>query len=323
MKNTEFEILNPGSREAWLKYRAGGLGSSDIPTILGLNVEYGETPYTLWERKLGLREGKEENHVMEMGHYFELAISAYWQDHTGRKVIQSSVGDWMFRCKEMPWRMASPDRTYWLGEARNVNDWSQKGILELKSTAYDPTKKPVLMQKWFSQVMWQLGNSPMRNASIAWMIRNFECPIEYRDWNFNADFFSDCYDIADEFWNKNVKEKIAPQPISASDIAAMFPKEISGQRNEVDADTAKMVADLKAIKGDIKDLEEKEKTMQDAIIMKIGDAEGITFGGELLATYKAAKASSKFDAKSFQTANPELYAQFCHEVAGSRRFLLK
>jgi len=45
--------------------------------------------------------------------------------------------------------------------------------------------------------------------------------------------------------------------------------------------------------------------------------------GSVLATWKSAKASKKFDAKAFQDAYPQMYDQFVREVSGSRRFLIK
>jgi hypothetical protein len=43
----------------------------------------------------------------------------------------------------------------------------------------------------------------------------------------------------------------------------------------------------------------------------------------VLATWKNAKTSEKFDSKLFQTAMPEIYEKFVVNVPGSRRFLIK
>ena len=48
-----------------------------------------------------------------------------------------------------------------------------------------------------------------------------------------------------------------------------------------------------------------------------------TIDGRTLATWKAAKASNKFDAKLFEQSMPDVYKSFIREVPGSRRFLLK
>jgi len=45
--------------------------------------------------------------------------------------------------------------------------------------------------------------------------------------------------------------------------------------------------------------------------------------GQVLATWKNAKPSIKFDSKLFQEAMPDIHKQFMREMPGSRRFLLK
>jgi glutamate mutase epsilon subunit len=48
-----------------------------------------------------------------------------------------------------------------------------------------------------------------------------------------------------------------------------------------------------------------------------------TIDGKVLATWKSAKSSIKFDAKLFQEAMPDIHKQFMRDMPGSRRFLLK
>jgi hypothetical protein len=45
--------------------------------------------------------------------------------------------------------------------------------------------------------------------------------------------------------------------------------------------------------------------------------------GSVMATWKSAKGSRKFDATAFREAYPQMYDQFVREVPGSRRFLIK
>jgi hypothetical protein len=56
----------------------------------------------------------------------------------------------------------------------------------------------------------------------------------------------------------------------------------------------------------------------------MGDASVLSnIEGQVLATWKNAKASPKFDSKLFQSAMPDIYQQFVRDIPGSRRFLLK
>lgn len=78
-------VIRPKNRAEWLEYRKSGIGSSEVATIVGLNPW--ETPYQLWRRKMGLDAPKEETFAMKAGHYLEDAVSQFWQDATGREVI--------------------------------------------------------------------------------------------------------------------------------------------------------------------------------------------------------------------------------------------
>ena len=53
------------------------------------------------------------------------------------------------------------------------------------------------------------------------------------------------------------------------------------------------------------------------------DAEGISYDGQTLATWKAPKPSKKFDANALQVADPDTYAKYVTTQQGARRFLLK
>lgn len=81
---------------------------------------------------------------------------------------------------------------------------------------------------------------------------------------------------------------------------------------------------LRMIKGQIKALEEQESGITASLQAFMGEAdEIIDVTGSTLVTWRSAKASTKFDAKAFESAMPDLYKQFKREMPGSRRFLIK
>lgn len=53
------------------------------------------------------------------------------------------------------------------------------------------------------------------------------------------------------------------------------------------------------------------------------NSELVTLDGRVLATWKSAKGSMKFDAKLFEQSMPDVYKSFVREIPGSRRFLVK
>jgi predicted phage-related endonuclease len=81
---------------------------------------------------------------------------------------------------------------------------------------------------------------------------------------------------------------------------------------------------LAMIKREIKTLEDREDQFQTLIQGYMAErANLVSIDGNVLATWKSAKASRGFDSKLFQSAMPDIYEQFIVEKQGSRRFLLK
>jgi predicted phage-related endonuclease len=81
---------------------------------------------------------------------------------------------------------------------------------------------------------------------------------------------------------------------------------------------------LAQIKANIKALEAQEEAYDTLVRGYMADKDTLTtIDGKVLATWKSAKPSVKFDAKLFESAMPDIYKQFMREMPGSRRFLLK
>jgi len=81
---------------------------------------------------------------------------------------------------------------------------------------------------------------------------------------------------------------------------------------------------LAQIKANIKALEAQEEQYDTLVRGYMGEASVLAnIEGQVLATWKNAKPSVKFDSKLFQEAMPDIHKQFMREMPGSRRFLLK
>lgn len=81
---------------------------------------------------------------------------------------------------------------------------------------------------------------------------------------------------------------------------------------------------LAQIKANIKALEAQEEQYDTLVRGYMQDKDTLaTIDGKVLATWKSAKSSVKFDAKLFQESMPDIYKQYMREMPGSRRFLLK
>lgn len=309
-------IIRPSTREEWLNVRKSGIGSSEVATIVGLNPW--ETPYQLWRRKVGIDAPKEENFAMKAGHYLEDAVSRFWADETGREIIKRSAGDWIIRDNDRPYLQVSPDRTYWLtGEKRNE---ANKGILECKTTqmAVDPDDLP---KHWFCQVQYQLGVAGLEHGSLAWLCSGRE--FGYKDIDLVPDFYQWLVEEVSRFWQDNILARVEPSAVSVKDVLLKYNRHVDGKIVEVGADIFDDCSELREIKKQIKELETTQAELEERIKLAFGDAEGISFDGQTLATWKAPKPSQKFDAKALQSDDPETYSKYVKQQNGARRFLLK
>jgi putative phage-type endonuclease len=313
MSNT---VIRPKDRNEWLQYRQSGIGSSEIATIVGLNPW--ETPYQLWRRKRGLDPAKEETFAMKAGHYLEDAVAQFWHDETGQDIIKSSAGDWLIRDNDRTYLQVSPDRTYWLaGQPRNNQN---KGILECKTTqmSIDGDDIP---KHWFCQVQYQLGVAGYKQGSLAWLCSGRE--FGYKNLELVPDFFGWLVEEAEKFWRDNIQGGAEPAATNVADVLLKYNRHTDGKIVETSDEVFEAYRQLKDVKKELDAIEKRKEELEAKLKMGFGDAEALSYGGQTIATWKAPKASEKFDAKAFQAAHPDLAKPFIVPTQGARRLLLK
>lgn len=309
-------IIYPLSHEAWLQIRQGGIGSSEVATIVGLNPF--ETPYQLWRRKKGLDEAQPENFLMKLGHYLEDCVSRLWVDETGHEMIAGSEAEFIMQSEEHPILRISPDRLYYVkGEP---HEDMYKGILECKTTQMriNPDELP---KHWFCQLQYQLGVAGLQHGALAWLTAGRE--FGHKEFVFDSDFFSYIKEETIKFWIDCIVGDKEPEVVDPEDLKAKFITHKEGVFMEMDFEDVEVVSELRGINEQISVLEAKKKGMENALKSLIGDAEGLTYQGAVVATWKNGKETAKFDAKKFTAENPELAAKYTTMVPGVRRFMLK
>lgn len=310
-------IIRPASREEWLEVRKSGIGSSEVATIVGLNPW--ETPYQLWRRKTGLDDPKVENAAMRNGHHLEDAVSRMWVDATGREVIKRSAIDWIIRDNENPFLQVSPDRTFWLGESRSPED---KGILEIKTTRMK-VEADDLPKYWFAQVQYQLGVAGYQQGSLAWLSAGMGFDFGYQDLTLVPDFYGWLVEEVTKFWQDCIIGGKEPSAVSVKDVLLKYSRHTDKKIIECSDEVFEAYTKLKGVRKELDELESRKEELENTIKMAFADAEALSYGGDTIATWKAPKPSSKFDAKAFCADHPEMAAQYTHPQQGARRFLLK
>ena len=316
-----YTIIRPADRMGWLAQREKGIGSSEVGTILGVNPW--ETPYQLWRRKKGLSPRVEENEAMRAGRILESAVATYFEQESGRQVIKASEGDWLAVDSERDFLRVSPDRTYWL-EGKHSRD--NKGILECKTTQLDIDADNI-PPHWFCQLMYQLGVMGYRQGSLAWLTRGRK--FDFSDIDFDPDFYGYMVDRLEKFWTDSILGDMEPPVTTIEDVQIKFPRSTAGKVVEVTEELMEQLNILKSIRPQLDELTRQKKEIEDAIKTFMADADTLCMAGTreqtpvVLATYKSAKDSSKFNEKQFAAEHKDLFESYLRTVPGSRRFLIK
>lgn len=109
-----------------------------------------------------------------------------------------------------------------------------------------------------------------------------------------------------EFWEEYVLKDVPPDPVNFADVKLLFAKaDPFAEIADCDDATAQTVADLKKVKGALKDLKEQEEDLTFRIAKEIGDKPGLKYMGRPICTWNN-EALTKFRQKEFAEEHPEL-----------------
>jgi putative phage-type endonuclease len=295
------------TKAEWLEARTKGIGGSEAPAVLGLSKW--KTPYQVWQDKRGLSGEREMTGPLEWGTLLEPVIRQKYADVTGRTV--SLPGH--LRDAEYPFMLGTVDgitddnRVLEVKTARSLQEWGEPGTDEIPMA-------------YLIQVQHYLRITKLSVADIAVLFAG----SDFRIYEVPEDKELQEMIIEREaaFW-KLVEAGEPPEPVTYADAVKRY-RISTTKAIEASKNAAYAYSILKNIKNEMQILEDKEEEMKLIIMKELADNDTlVSDDGSTLVTWKQTKPGSKFDAKAFEVAHPELYKQFCKTTDGSRRFLLK
>jgi len=125
-----------------------------------------------------------------------------------------------------------------------------------------------------------------------------------------------------ELWG-HVQAKNPPLPESSEDAKLLW-KQDDGATMVANKQVEQLCSQLAYLKQRIKEMETEEDKIQGLIQTYMQTASDLmSADGKILATWKNAKPSMRFNATLFQQAMPDIYQSFVVESPGARRFLVK
>lgn len=305
--------INKNNNEAnnFLLNRKKGIGGSDVPAILGFS-KY-KTPLDIYFDKINPEIIElQPNAKMIAGKKLEDVVADWFAEETGLSVRKKNN---LITHKQHPFLIGNVDRV--------ISENNIPGILEIKTTSsyvassWDAGEVPL---HYFAQLQHYLNITGYSFGFFAVLIDGYDFRI-YRQ-ERDEEFIQMMLQPLFKFWYC-VENKIPPAPINREEVQRLFPKHFEGNFIEASEDTFKTYMNLKEIRTQLKELEAKEETLKDSLCKVIRDAEGITYNGNKIITWKQSKDKLIFDKETFKKENETLYQKYLSTQKGSRMFLVK
>ena len=291
--------------------RASGMWSGDSRMIArgrGCDVvlhKQGKKPY----------DDLSQVEAVQMGHVMEPVVAHIFEDVHGVKL--KALDDTALTHRQHPWMKShfdyvSTDGTY-LVECKNYNEGAKSKFSEAGEAIRIPPAD-----------MYQcIHEAAVYGVNKVWLAVLFGGQ-SYRD--YEIDVTEEMKDGLIQniaiYW-AHVQNGSLPEPSTVDQARFIYPSD-AGRQIVATAAVEQMCSQLKAVKKQIKQLEEAEESMTGQLMAWMKDhSEVVSVDGSTILTWKQAKGSKKFSASLFQQSMPDIYAKFVVEVPGSRRFLVK
>lgn len=170
--------------------RTSGIGSSDIPILLGEYAKYGKDAEWLFLTKTGQIPPEDENEAMRWGTLMEPVIIGEFERRTYWSVANEDLET--FRFPGSPWAMAHPDGILY-------HNGDEYGLLEVKNSRYYNEKQGP-RDAYLMQLQWQLGVCGYDTGVIAVLEAGQQ--LHWTEHSLDMPVFRKLFDLASAFWSR-------------------------------------------------------------------------------------------------------------------------
>ena len=303
--------------------RAKSLGGSDIGAVLGFS-RY-RTAVDVWMEKTGRAVHEADSLPIRFGCFAEECVASEYALATGLSLVSH------------PSALVHPQYSYMHGHMdRFVCDspsiFDVSGSLVATRVLECKTASPFASHEWgdggsdqvpmayLAQCIWYLAITGLEQADLAVLMGNSDFRIYevHRD----RELEEMVIDRARVFWEEHVLKDIAPAAQRESDLKLLFPRS-TPKAVEAKQETCELIAKMKDIQARVESYEQEISQIKQQVMAEMQDAEVLTYSGQVLATWKTPKPSTRLDTKKLTEEHPELIAPYQIQVPNSRRFVVK
>jgi putative phage-type endonuclease len=305
------------------------LGGSDIGAILGFS-KY-RTALDVWLEKTGRVVNNVDNLPVRFGSFAEEFVANEYASQTGYVLVHHESG---LAHSQYPFMVGHIDRFVFEsnddvnGELFHFDgSYAASHLLECKTASpfnqsdWGELGSDEVPMSYLVQCLWYLAITNIERCDVAVLFGNTDFRIYevYRDQELEDLIIAK----AAAFWNEYVQKDTPPPAQCESDYQQLFQKEVTGKAVEADPALCELTAKLQLLNGEIKSKEMEISQIKQAIMGQMGEAELLTYQGQVLATWKSPKQSYRLDSKRLELDHPELIPQYQVPVQNSRRLVIK
>jgi len=304
--------------------RAKSLGGSDVGAVLGLS-KYRST-VDVWMEKTGKEVAARDSLPLRFGQFAESFVASEYALATG---LALATHDAAVVHPEYSYMHGHIDRFVLSGDLPLICSDGQinaSRILECK------TANPFAQSVWgeagsdqvplpyLVQCIWYMAITGIEQADLAVLMGN----ADFRIYEIHRDLELEemVIDRARVFWEEHVLKDIPPAAQRESDLKILFPRS-TPKAVEAKKETCELIAKMKDIQAKVESYEQEISQIKQQVMAEMQDAEVLTYGGQVLATWKTPKPSTRLDTKKLTEEHPELIAPYQIQVPNSRRFVVK
>lgn len=266
------------TREQWLEVRNTGITGSRIAAIMGKNPY--ETPLSVYVRMKGLIGEKEQTEAMYFGTRLEDFIAEEFTNRTGLKV---EVEPHILQHPTYEFMLANVDRV--------VEMNGKKGILECKNvSAYQLENwKAGAPEQYVMQLQWYLGITGYEFGFLCALVGGQK--FVFYEFQRDDALIEEMFSVATDFWFNHIVEGVQPD-ITANDggvLDEMYSESDKSLVCDLSDDGFKFIGEAMYNKAQYELADNVYKESVNRLKDLMGNAETLSYKGEVMATWKANK----------------------------------
>lgn len=312
--------------------RAKYLGGSDIGAILGFS-KY-RTALDIWLEKTGRVVNTVDNLPVRFGSFAEEFVASEYAAQTAYSLIHHETG--VIHPKH-PFMVGHIDRFVFEPNQEDLpaprDLFSSDGSCAASRLLECKTASPFNQSDWgelgtdevpmsyLVQCLWYLAITNVERCDVAVLFGNSDFRIYevYRDKELEELIIAK----AATFWIDHVQADTPPPAQCEADYQQLFKKEVAGKAVEANPAVCQLTHKLQLLNSEIKSRELEISQIKQTIMSQMGEAEKLTYQGQVLATWKSPKQSYRLDGKRLELEHPELIPQYQVPIQNSRRLVIK